>query len=351
MTFASIKVELAADSPEAKWQKLFPIGVEKHRADFKITFDAKTLKSMADNYAAEGKPRRAVNYFHQGPSNVVAPLDNKIAAGWIQDVELRADGLYGLIQWTERARKYILADEMSYLSPEFRMSQMNKATGKEQGPTLLGAALLNDPFLTELPRVAASEDAPSAQEAKHMKKLIELLKLAEGASEADVEKAVEALVQNEVKLSEGETKLSELQTVVTKLTEQVAEVTKARDSITQERDALVAGKKQDEVKAFVQKLVESGKVTPAIRQNVEALGLSGGLEAIQFFEKATPVVAVNEEKGVTGAATSATPKEEAIKKVNARIAELDAKQVHFNEQLKIIKAEMPEAYALAYSAQ
>ena len=339
---SAVRIDLAASEDKApKWHLLFPKGAVKHHPKGKLSFDEKTLKAMADNYAAEGKPERAVNFFHHGPSSVIAPIENKIAAGWIKDVELRETGLHALIQWTDRARTHILADELRYLSPEFAMSAVSKATGKDQGPTLFGVALLNDPFLTELPRVAASETAPSAQEVPTMNKLIELLKLAEGASEADVEKAVEAM---NVQLSESATKLSEVQGVVTKLTEQVAELSK-------ERDTLNADRKAKEVSAYVEKLVLAGKVTPAIRPDVEKLGQAHGIDAIKFFESATPVVSIGTEKGVSGVSTPADPKADAAKRVQVRLAELEGKGIKFGDALKMVKTELPTEFGLAYAAQ
>src|SRR5258707_1212024 len=69
-----------------KWQKLFPAGEKLFRDDFPtgIEFSPATLETMAKNYAAEGKPERAVNYFHRGASNVPGKVEEKVASGWIK---------------------------------------------------------------------------------------------------------------------------------------------------------------------------------------------------------------------------------------------------------------------------
>ena len=91
------------------------------------------------------------------------PVEEKLAAGWISDLAARPDGVWGLIGWTEKARGFIAADELRYLSPTFTTDGLDRSTGQSQGPSLFGAALLNDPYLKELPRVAASAAPPTPQ--------------------------------------------------------------------------------------------------------------------------------------------------------------------------------------------
>src|SRR5262245_4771986 len=82
---------------EPKYQKLFPLGVVKHRADFpkgKIDFSADFLGAMAANFkalkSATGHELQ-VNFNHIGGVDVDprAPVESTVAAGWIRDVELR----------------------------------------------------------------------------------------------------------------------------------------------------------------------------------------------------------------------------------------------------------------------
>jgi len=53
-----------------RWHLLLTPG-KVHRGDFgSLDLSRKVLEEMAVNYAAEGKPERAVNYFHLGTSDV-----------------------------------------------------------------------------------------------------------------------------------------------------------------------------------------------------------------------------------------------------------------------------------------
>lgn len=307
-----------------RWQKLFPLGAVRHRADFpggRIEFSRDFLQSLAANYAAEGKPERAVNFFHRGSSDGDAtPIADKVAAGWISDLELDevgaggrdGPGLYALIAWTERARAFILADELRYLSPEFAPNAASKATGKPQGPTLLGAALLNDPYLTELPRVAASEH-PKEKHGMNRKLICAALGLAEDATDEQINEACEnaatapppspdAGKAERLALAE---RVKASDAAVMKLTEQLAEMRSAQ--------------KARDVKAFFDRLVTEGRVTPGMREGLEKIAMAAGLEAVAFLEK-NPVIVASGEAGVTGGAVSADQKT-----WDAKLAECEAK--------------------------
>lgn len=157
-----------------KWNQLFLPG-EFHRSDFPdgvIRMDEAFFARLVENWRREGGRPVPVDYFHRGETGDDLPLEEKVAAGWISDLQARPDGVWALIGWTERARGYIAADELRYLSPTFTVDGLDRTTGQSQGPTLFGAALLNDPYLKELPRVAASAKPttpqPVAQEQNNM---------------------------------------------------------------------------------------------------------------------------------------------------------------------------------------
>jgi len=268
-----------------RWHLLLTPG-KVHRGDFgSLDLSRKVLEEMAANYVAEGKPERAVNYFHLGTSSTPGTPEQKVAAGWISDVRVTDAGLEVLISWTDRARGFILADELRYLSAEFVTASTDKRSGKSSGAKLLGAALLNDPFLTELPRVAASENTEANVD--FSKQVRAWLRLAESATDAEVEATIAKLYGASVSLSESAGQ-------VAKLAEQVK-------TITAERDALRAEGRVAEVKAFFDGLVRDGKMLPATREGFEKLALAHGLESVKFLEASPKLVPVGESaKGVAG---------------------------------------------------
>jgi phage I-like protein len=325
-----VRVSLAdSGSASPKWHLLFPLGVTKHRADFPkpISFDAAMLTEMAQNYVEEGKPERAINFFHRGASDVNATIDDKVAAGYFADVVFdesgaspernAGPGLYVLISWTERARGYILKDELRYLSPEFLTSSTSKNTGKPEGAKLLGAALLSDPFLTELPRVAASENqgAPTVNKELICKALgckpdctdEEL----NAAAAAMCEKMAEVPAKEEAPVKEApvaeepkkeEVKAASEQAVTLALAESEAARTSMAErlaSLEKQAALLLAEKKAAEVKMFFDTLVREGKCTPALRGGLEVIAMTHGLDAVRFVEKSAPMVKMG-ELGITG---------------------------------------------------
>lgn len=71
------------------------------------------------------------------------------AFGWFKDVFLSFDKqtLYGQVKWNTKGTQALSEKEYRYFSPEFRFNYVHPHTGVEHGPTLLGGALTNYPFL------------------------------------------------------------------------------------------------------------------------------------------------------------------------------------------------------------
>lgn len=350
---------LRPDSAQAKWNLLFPMGETKFRSDFpkgKATFDAAFLGTLVDNFkrmAARHKGDKfalQLNYLHPEHGE---PVENHRAAGWIEDVKLEADGLYVLVRWTDEAREFISKDEFRYLSPEFSFDWQDSDTGKRQGPTLWGAALLNTPFLKELPRVAASEQSnqpePSGpnKEAQMKKAICAALGMPEDSTdEAVVEKCAAMAKQcmaaagHQCKAPEADVaKLTEVQGAVTKLATENAELTKRLSEFE-------AAKKTQDVKAFFDELIRHGKCTPSIREGMEKLALSNGLEAVKFLEAAAPMVKLG-EVGIAGEPTPESP-EAATKKLSAMADELQKK--HGLSATEAMRAALRQDKALADKA-
>ncbi len=201
MNVTSFKASLAKEvqaAVEPKWNQLFVAGTF-YRQDFPegITLDVKCFEAMVENWKASGRPELCVDYFHWGASNVTqVPIDEKVASGWIQRLRVRNGVLEGLIKWTDKARAKIEAEELKYFSPYFQMDAIDRTSGKAQGPTIFGGGLLNDPFLTSLPAVAASAVQPTTPETakqkeqqvnpKLMKAVCAALGIAENASEDEM---------------------------------------------------------------------------------------------------------------------------------------------------------------------
>jgi len=153
----------AAGADEAKWQLVCRVGETRSRSDFgTITFSREFLESMVRNWEREGRPEKPWNYFHRGAkSDTSLRNEDKLAAGWVKDMKVDAEGLKLLTRWTPKAKAAILAEELKFPSMEFHENGIDSKTGQPQGPTFYGCALTNNPFLTDLPPVEAEHMGPS----------------------------------------------------------------------------------------------------------------------------------------------------------------------------------------------
>lgn len=321
----------AATKPQ--WQKLFPLGTY-HRTDFPggaITFDNEFFTTMMKNWENAGSPELPLDYFHRGESDSSSvPNESKVASGWFSDFAIKDDGFYGLTKWTDKARAHILADELRYLSPTFATNARDRKTGKNQGPTLFGAALLNDPFLTDLPRVAASavEVLPANQTTalagteKKMKKQILAALAAAGynfADDATDEALVEAVNEcaaakaNVAKLTADKEAAVKLSGGLEPLKLQVTALASKVDSLEAEKVKLEAAAKTAGIDALCLKLAK--KVRPAGMDAVKKFASTQGVEAAAEFFGAFPDFVTTGEAG-TGAGTADSP-ETAFKKLQA----------------------------------
>jgi phage I-like protein len=93
-----------------------------------------------------------VDYEHDSLSDVI-PGFNKIAAGYIHDLEIRGDGwgagdgLYGLVEFTARCADMVRSGEVRFNSPVIDPAAVDRKTDSPVGMELVQAAVTSDPFL------------------------------------------------------------------------------------------------------------------------------------------------------------------------------------------------------------
>ncbi len=88
------------------------------------------------------------------------------AFAWFKDIFLSHDKqtLYAQVVWNAKGTQALSEKEYRYFSPEFRFSYTHPHTSAEHGPTLLGGALTNYPFL----KMDAITELNNKQEVKVM---------------------------------------------------------------------------------------------------------------------------------------------------------------------------------------
>jgi phage I-like protein len=161
----------------------------------KIVVDDESLNSIMAFRKKREPNDEVIDYEHKSFSGEEAP-----AGGWIKKLLNKGkDGIWGVVEWTEKARKMIEAKEYRYFSP---VTLTRKTDGKVLG--LLGGGLTNMPNILGMQpltnkSVQKSEfvilnQIQTHKEEPKMKKLLALLGLAETATEDEASVALNNLI-------------------------------------------------------------------------------------------------------------------------------------------------------------
>ena len=105
--------------------------------------DRQAIETMASKFKGE----ILVDYEHHSHD-----MDKTTtAAGWIQNVEVRDDGLYAKIRWSKSGREAIEGGDYRFISPEFPVNELEHLGGNRYRATsLTGAGLTNRPGLDKI---------------------------------------------------------------------------------------------------------------------------------------------------------------------------------------------------------
>lgn len=128
-----------SDEGAASFVHLFPLGQIKGRDGRE--FALSRPKAVIARFKA-GKIDLPIDYEHQVDEpgrRLPGPVP---AAGWIKSLELRADGIWGSVEWTKTAAKMIAEKEYRFLSPSFMATEDTKEIMR-----ILGAGLVHRPCL------------------------------------------------------------------------------------------------------------------------------------------------------------------------------------------------------------
>ena len=180
----SITLALAATASEPQteqWIHIMPSGEFSPR-DGRGPWAMHNPESViAASTAFAGKKPIPVDYDHQ-IDMVVKNGQPALAAGWIKQLESRADGLWGLVEWTAKASAHVAAKEYRYLSPVFNFTPSGEVT------RVLRAALTNNPAL-ELTALASTQGA----DMQNQDLMVELRSLLGLAGDADMTAIIQAV--------------------------------------------------------------------------------------------------------------------------------------------------------------
>lgn len=193
---------LTVADADGAWLQLIPAGTFKGRdgqGPF-VAGDRAAMQVIIDNTKKfAGSTDLVVDYDHQSVFAAIPGVGGRApAAGWIKELQVRDDGIYGRVEWTEAASASIKAKEYRYLSPVFLHA-------KDGGRVLVirMAALTNTPNL-DLAEVAASALVNlNNSTGDSMDQILAALGLAKGSGEDAVLSAINALLTNSTAIAKA----------------------------------------------------------------------------------------------------------------------------------------------------
>ncbi len=144
-------------------------------------------------YFSQQQNDMVIDYEHQ---SLVDPPVAAPAAGWIKRlVDKGADGVWAVVEWTEKARQYIANKEYKYVSPVFLKRIVDNVV-----VMLINVALTNTPnidgMVPLINKLDIFEINENKKEVTGMKALLKLLGLTEEATEEQAIAAVNKLKES-----------------------------------------------------------------------------------------------------------------------------------------------------------
>lgn len=165
VTFQEEPVQLQYDDEGKSFSdvQMLRSGKWEHPLFGTININSDTFKSFIKNFKA-GIPygQFAMDYRH---------MPERGAAGWIQKVYTAGNNgneLWYRVEWTPRGEESIKNKEFIFSSIEYHDNYKDAESGKTFGPTILGGALTNRPFIKGMKPIAMSEDGETLLEFKQV---------------------------------------------------------------------------------------------------------------------------------------------------------------------------------------
>jgi len=183
---ATHSIALPGDGQAPDWVHLIPAGRFAGR-DGRGPYQLKDAQAVLAASGLAGLDP-VIDYDHQTDLAAVKGVGGTApAAGWVKELEARADGIWGRVEWTARAAAAIAAREYRYVSPVFQHTKSGEVL------KVLRAGLTNNPNL-HLTALASQETDQSKlkPEGDTMEELLKELAGAFGLPEDSDQKAVVA---------------------------------------------------------------------------------------------------------------------------------------------------------------
>ena len=248
---------VAKDVPE--WVHLLPLGQITGR-------DGRTYTlSNPDTLLAAfemGNIDLPIDFEHQSETYKDKRTGPIPVAGWIKELKIQSDGVWGRVEWTREAHNMIQTRQYRYISPV-----MNYLKGGEV-VRLKSAALVHHPNL-ELTALSSEEETMD-EERSFLHELAKMLGLADGASKDEILKAVKAIKDD----TPDPAKYVPIE---------------AMQSVMEQSRTAVIGVAEDRAEAKVSMAMEKGHISPAMKDWALALCTQDEASFDSFIEGTAPM--------------------------------------------------------------
>lgn len=297
---------LPADGVSGHWIMLLPEGSFSGR-DGRGPYSTNGVEGMRQVIAATeqraGTTDLVVDYDHQTQFAAVPGVGGQApAAGWIKQLDARPDGLFGLVEWTDKAAQAIRSGEYRYISPVYQHDKRGQVL------RLISAGLTNVPNL-DLAAVAASAQQNCAQSNQEddMKQIAAALGLSEDADENAILTAINNVLTGNAAIAAaaGLSASAKTAEIVTAINSSRAEVDPTKFVPIEQVTALQTGLKElqtkiegEEAETAVNRAINEGRLAPALK----AWGLDLHKKdpaAFKAFADASPVLTATQRSGTT----------------------------------------------------
>jgi len=129
--------------------EMLRVGKFNHKKYGKLDIDVATLNTMVQNFDNNVVGRDiSFDWNHKSED----------ASAWLKSVRVEDDKLIGTVDFTDKGADSVKNKRYGYFSIEYSDDHEDSESGDTFGPTILGGALTNRPFITKLQKIEFSLD-------------------------------------------------------------------------------------------------------------------------------------------------------------------------------------------------
>jgi phage I-like protein len=302
---------------------LVPKGSFRHKEGVQV-IDVDTLNRIYRSAISEGRDI-PVDFGHESFMKPAAQ-----AAGWgvLRSLEVKPDGLWGRIDWTEGAEEQVRKRMFRYLSPVFTFNPSFSKDGKLHIERLVSLGLTNQPNITAM-RPLFNQHPMEEKMDELLTDLLEALGLPQ---ETEPAAAVERVREAVSRLKTLLTRISELknvlgtaedtksESVLAMAIEKIASIKDAGEvPSTEEVESLkneLASLKEKEVADAVSSAIASGKILPSQKEWAYRYAVSDPEGFKTFLVNSSALVRMGEIVTGSEIRSASKPVDEVQEKIN-----------------------------------